>query len=162
MSILRLNRQPKFSIYRGPVKVIQISVVGMSFMKCRHVLDHLPPMKRIMNLTLTKTHMTKENSSKKHVFPKKRFKNRSTPPQNIEVDNDSESDFTPEPEQEEPQEEEATAADDLSMLERLRKGGLPHDDAFINDDDEHVITDSDDDDAFINDDDEHVITDNDY
>ena len=41
-----------------------------SFMKCRHVLDHLPPMKRIMNLTLTKTHMTKENSSKKHVFPK--------------------------------------------------------------------------------------------
>ena len=30
-------------------KVIQISVVGMSFMKCRHVLDHLPPMKRIMN-----------------------------------------------------------------------------------------------------------------
>ena len=49
------------------------------------------------------------------------------------------------------------------MLERLRKGGLPHDDAFINDDDdEHVITDSDDDDAFINDDDEHVSTDNDY
>ena len=34
------------------------------------------------------------------------------------------------------------------MLDRLRKGGLPHDDAFINDDDEHVITDSDDD-AFI-------------
>jgi hypothetical protein len=93
---------------------------------------------------------------------KKRFKNRSTPPQNIEVDNDSESDFTPELEQEEPEEEEVTAADDLSMLERLRKGGLPHDDAFINDDDEHVITDSDDDDAFINDDDEHVITDNDY
>ena len=38
------------------------------------------------------------------------------------------------------------------MLERLRKGGLPHDDAFINDDDEHVIADSDDDDyAFIDD-----------
>ena len=35
------------------------------------------------------------------------------------------------------------------MLDRLRRGGLPHDDAFINDDDEHVITDSDDDDAFI-------------
>ena len=36
------------------------------------------------------------------------------------------------------------------MLDRLRKGGLPHDDdAFINDDDEHVITDSDDHDAFI-------------
>ena len=82
--------------------------------------------------------MTKENSSKKQVFPKKRFKNRSTPPQNIEVDNDSESDFTPELEQ-----EEVTAADDLSMLEWLRKGGLPHDDAFINDDDEHAITDSD-------------------
>ena len=29
-----------------------------------------PTMKRIMNLTLTKTHMMKENSSKKHVFPK--------------------------------------------------------------------------------------------
>ncbi len=93
------------------------------------VLDHLPPM-------------MKENSSKKHVFPKKHFKNRSTPPQNIEVDNDSESDFTPEPKQ-----EEVTAADDLSMLERLHKGGLPHVDAFIDDDDEHV-TDSDDDDAF--------------
>ena len=115
-----------------------------------------------MNPTLTKTHMTKENSSKKHVFPKKRFKNRSTPPQNIEVDNDSESDFTPKREQQEPK-EEVTTADDLSMLERLRKGGLPHDDAFINDDDEHVITDSDDDDdAFINDDNEHIITDNDY
>ena len=74
---------------------------------------------------------------------KKHFKNRSTPPQNIEVDSDSESNFTPEPEQEEPEEEEVTAADDLSMLERLCKGGLPHDDAFINDDDEHVITDSD-------------------
>ena len=48
------------------------------------------------------------------------------------------------------------------MLQWLRKGGLLHDDAFINDDDEHVITDSDDDDAFINDDDEHFITDNDY
>ena len=37
------------------------------------------------------------------------------------------------------------------MLDRLRKGGLPHDDdAFINDDDDElVITDSDDDDAFI-------------
>ena len=48
------------------------------------------------------------------------------------------------------------------MLDRLRRGGLPHDDAFINDDDEHVIADSDDDDGFINDDDEHVITDSDY
>ena len=47
------------------------------------------------------------------------------------------------------------------MLEQLHKGGLPHVDAFIDDDDEHV-TDSDDDDAFINDDDEHVITDSDY
>ena len=34
------------------------------------------------------------------------------------------------------------------MLDWLRKGGLPHVDAFIDDDDEHVITDSDDD-AFI-------------
>ena len=33
------------------------------------------------------------------------------------------------------------------MLEQLCKGGLPHVDAFINDDDE-LITDSDDDDAF--------------
>ena len=106
-------------------------------------------MNRIMNLTLTKTHMTKENSSKKHVFPKKRFKNRSTSPQNIEVDSDSEPDFTPEPEQEEPELEEVTDAEDLSMLDRLHKGGLPHDDAFINDDDEHVIIDSDDDDLFI-------------
>jgi hypothetical protein len=80
---------------------------------------------------------------------KKRFKNRSTSPQNIEVDSDSESDFTPEPEQEETEEEEVTAADDLSMLDRLHKGGLPHVDAFIDDADEHVITDSDDDSAFI-------------
>ena len=64
--------------------------------------------------------------------------------QNIEVDSNSESDFTPEPEQ-----EEVTIADDLSMLDRLRKGGLSHVDAFVDDDDEHVITDSDDDDAFI-------------
>ena len=34
------------------------------------------------------------------------------------------------------------------MRDRLRKDGLPHDDAFINDD-EHVITDSVDDEAFI-------------
>ena len=58
-------------------------------------------------------------------------------------------DFTPQPEQEEPELEEVTAADDLSMLDRLRRGGLPHDDAFINDDDEHAITNSDDDDASI-------------
>lgn len=36
------------------------------------------------------------------------------------------------------------------MFDRLRKGGLPHVDAFIDDDNEHVITDSDDDDACIN------------
>ena len=35
------------------------------------------------------------------------------------------------------------------MLDQLRKCGLPHDDALTNDDDEHVISDSDDDDAFI-------------
>ena len=72
------------------------------------------------------------------------FQDRSTSPQNIEIDSDSEPDFTPRPEQEELELEEVTAADDLSMLERLRKGGLPHDDAFINDDDDHVIPDSDD------------------
>ena len=33
------------------------------------VLDHLPQMNRIMNLTLAQTHMM-ENSSKKHVFPR--------------------------------------------------------------------------------------------
>ena len=86
---------------------------------------------------------------------KKRFKKRSTSHQNIEVDSDSEPDFTLEPEQEELDQEEVTAADDLSMLDRSCKGGLPHDDAFINDDDEHVITDSDDDDAFI--DPEHLL-----
>ena len=91
----------------------------------------------------------KENSSKKHVFPKKHFKNRSTSPENIEVDSDSEPGFTPEPEQEEPELEEVTVVDDMSMLDRLHRGVLPHDDAFINDDDEHVITDSDNDDAFI-------------
>jgi hypothetical protein len=80
---------------------------------------------------------------------KKRFKKRSTSPQSIEVDSDRESDFTPEPEQEETEQEEVTAADDLSMLDRLRKGGLPHVDAFIDVDDEHVINDSDDDDALI-------------
>ena len=91
----------------------------------------------------------KENSSKKHVFPKKRYKNRSTSPQNTQVDSDSEPDFTPQPE-EEPELEVVTVADDLSILDRLRRGGLPRDDdAFINDDDEHVITSIDDDDAFI-------------
>ena len=71
---------------------------------------------------------------------KKHFKNCSTSPQNIEVDSDSESDFTPEPEQEETGEEEVTVADDLSILDRLHKGGL-----------RHVVPDSDDDDAFIDD-----------
>ena len=79
---------------------------------------------------------------------KKRFKNRSTSPQNIEVDSDSESYFTPEPEQEETEEEEVTVADDLSMLDRLHKGGLPH---VVPDSDDYdaFIDDSDDDDAFI-------------
>ena len=77
---------------------------------------------------------------------KKRFKNRS--PHNIQVDSGSESE--PEQEQEEPEQEEVTAVDDLSMLDRLHAGGLPDVDEFIDhDDDEHVITDSDDDDAFI-------------
>src|SRR3989337_3314790 len=94
MSILWLNRQPKFSIYRGPAKVIQISKVGMSCMKCRHVLDHLPPMKRIMNLTLTQTHMM-VNCSKKHVFPKNISRTAVLHPQNMEVDSESEFDFNP-------------------------------------------------------------------
>ncbi|KAI5016606.1 hypothetical protein ZWY2020_006457 [Hordeum vulgare] len=75
---------------------------------------------------------------------KKRFKNRSTSPQNIEVDSDSESVLTPKPEQEELEEEEITAADDLSLLDRLHNGGLPH-----------VLPDNDDDDAFIDDSDDH-------
>ena len=60
---------------------------------------------------------------------KKRFKNRYTSPQNIEVDSDSESHITPEEEQEVSEQEEVTDADDLSMLDLLRKGGLPHVDA---------------------------------
>ena len=80
------------------------------------------------------------------LFPKKCFKKRFTSHQNIEVDSDSEPDFTAEPEQEEPKQEEVTDADDLSMVERLRKGGLPHVDAA--EPDEHFIHDSDDDDAF--------------
>ena len=90
----------------------------------------------------------KVNSSKSHVFPKTRFKKRSTSHQNIEVENDSEPDFTPEPEQEEPEQEEVTAADDWSMLDRFLKGGLPHVDAA--EPDEHFIDGSNDDDAFIN------------
>ena len=90
----------------------------------------------------------KENSSKRHVFPKKRFKNRYTSPQII--DSDSESHITPEEEQEEPEQEEVTAADDLSMLDRLHQGGLPHVD--VAEPYEHIIDDSDDDDyAFIDD-----------
>ena len=85
----------------------------------------------------------------------KHFKNRYTSPQNIEVDSDSESHITPEEEQEEPEQEEVTAAEDLSMLDRLRKGGLPHVDAT--EPYEPVIDYSDDDDyAFIDD------TDRDY
>ena len=75
---------------------------------------------------------------------KKRFKNRSTSPQNIEVDSDSEPDFNPQPDQEVPELEEVTVADDLSMLDRLRQGGLAHVDA--NEPYEPVIDYSDDDD----------------
>ena len=85
-----------------------------------------------------------------------RFKNRYTSPQNIEVDSDSESHITPEEEQEEPEQEEVTTADDLSMLDQLRKGGLRHVDAT--EPCEPIIDYSDDDDdyAFIDD------TDRDY
>ena len=62
---------------------------------------------------------------------------------------------TPEEEQEEPEQEEVTAADDLSLLDRLRQGGLAHVDAT--EPYEPVIDYSDDDDyAFIDD------TDRDY
>ena len=102
-----------------------------------------------MNLTLTQAHM-KENSSKRHVFPKNISRTAILHPQNIEVDSDSESGITPEEAQEEPEQEEVTTADDLSMLDRLRQGGLPHFDAA--EPYEHVIDDSDHDDyAFIDD-----------
>ena len=52
--------------------------------------------------------------------------------------------LTPEPEHEELEEEEVTASDDLSLLDRFHNGGLPH-----------VLRDSDDDDAFIDDSDDH-------
>jgi hypothetical protein len=75
---------------------------------------------------------------------KKRFRNRSTQPQNMEEDNESEPDNDDESEPanddvEEPEEEEVTAPDDLSMLDRLHKG-LPNvgvvepDEAIIIDD----------------------------
>ena len=96
-------------------------------MKCRHVLDYLPQRKRIMNLTLTQTHI-KENSSKRHVFPKSVSRTAILHPKTLK-DSDRESDINPEEEQEEPEQEEVTAADDLSMLDRLRQGGLPHVDA---------------------------------
>jgi hypothetical protein len=67
---------------------------------------------------------------------KKRFRNRSTQPQNMEEDNESEP---ANDDVEEPEEEEVTAPDDLSMLDRLHKG-LPNvgvvepDEAIIIDD----------------------------
>ena len=42
-----------------------------------------PPMKRIMNVMLTKTHMTKENSSKKHVLPKNVSRNALLHPRTL-------------------------------------------------------------------------------
>ena len=125
-------------------------------MKCHHVLD--PPNEEDYEPHINPDTYEGEFFEETRLS---RFKSRSTSPQDIEVDSDSEPDFTPKPEQEEPELEEVIAADDLSMLDRLHKGGLPHDDAFINDDDEHAIIDSDDDDSFINDDDENVITDSD-
>ena len=74
---------------------------------------------------------------------KKHFRNRSTQPQNMEEDNESEPDTDDEEEPdtddvEEPKEEEVTAPDDLSMLVRLQKG-LPNVDVV--EPDEHVIYD---------------------
>src|SRR4051812_26868320 len=86
-------------------------------------------MKRIMYPTLTQRHM-KENYSKETRVIKKRFRNRSTQPQNMEEDNESEPDNDDESEPanddvEEPEEDEVTAPGDLSMLDRLHKG-LPN------------------------------------
>lgn len=69
----------------------------------------------------------------------------------MEVDINSESDLTPEPEPAEPELEEVTATDGLLMLDRLQKG-LPCVD--VSEPDEHVIHDEmrdsdDDDDACI-------------
>src|SRR3989337_1526087 len=119
-------------------------MVGMSFMKCRHMRPP-PPNEEDYEPHINPDTYEGEFFQETRLS-KKCFKNRSTSPQNIEVDSDSESDFTPELEQEEPEQEEVTAADDLSMLDRLRKGGLPHVDAI--EPDEHFIHDSDDD-AFI-------------
>src|SRR3990170_3268120 len=121
-------------------------MVGMSFMKCRHVLDHLPPNEEDYEPHINPDTYEGEFFQETRLS-KKRFKKCSTSHQNIEVDSDSEPDFTPELEQEEPEQEEVTTANDLSMLDQLRKGDLPHIDAA--EPDEHFIHDNDDDDAFI-------------
>jgi len=78
---------------------------------------------------------------------KKRFRNRSTQPQNMEEDNESDDEEEPDTDDEEepdtddveePEEEEVTAPDDLSMLDRLHKG-LPN--VGVVEPDEHVIYD---------------------
>ena len=118
-------------------------------MKCSHVLDHLPPNKKDYEPHINPDTYEGEFFQETRLS-KKCFKNRYTSPQNIEVDSDSESGIIREEEQEEPKQEEVTAADDLSMLDRLRQCGLPHVDAA--EPYEHVIDDSDDDDyAFIDD-----------
>ena len=68
----------------------------------------------------------------------------------MELDTDNESDFTPQPEPAEPELEEVSAGDELSILDRLHNG-LPQ--VHVVEPDEHVIHDdthdSDDDYAFI-------------
>ena len=66
-------------------------------MKCRHVLDHLPPNEEDYEPHINPDTYEGEFFQETRLS-KKRFKNRSTSPQNIEVDSDSEPDFTPEPE----------------------------------------------------------------
>src|ERR1041385_1000394 len=116
----------------------------MSFMMYRHILDHLSPMKMIMSLTLTRRHM-KENSSKKPRASKNvseiALHNPRTWNKTMRVNPIPMMRKKPIPMilQEPPEEEEVSAPDDLSMLDRLQKGPpnvcvVEPDDAVIYDD----------------------------
>ena len=96
MSILWLNKQPKFSIYRGPVKVIQISMVEMSVRVPPRVRPP-PPNEEDYEPHINLDTYEGEFFQETHLS-KKCFKKWSTSHQNIEVDSDSEPDFSPEPE----------------------------------------------------------------